>query len=349
MILIYTILTIILTILVFSLLIIIHELGHFATAKLSGVQVNEFWLGMGPTILKKTYKDTTYMLKAFPFGGAVVMEGEDGGSTSAKSFGKAKKFNRAIILVAGAFMNFVLGFVIILLLSMPIKQVASTTIESFADGFTYSSELGLLENDTFLQIDDTKIRQNNDILLALNINIEQIYDITVLRDGEKVFLESFELKPATFVDDGVESYRYGLNFAIENMSIFDRLSYALDTSLTYAKLVWLGLEEMVSGNVSVDDMSGPVGITVMIGEAASVSMATMWNFVAFISINLGVMNLLPLPALDGGRLLLLFVEAIRRKPLNPKIEGYVHGAGLLILLTFMVYVTFNDVFVKILG
>ncbi|MFI3115675.1 MAG: site-2 protease family protein [Clostridia bacterium] len=151
------------------------------------------------------------------------------------------------------------------------------------------------------------------------------------------------------MDNGVEVYRYGLNFSVKTMSLLEKIEFTAETGTMYMKLVWWGVQELFSGNVSVDEMAGPVGMTVMIGEAAETSMTSMWNFVAFISINLGVMNLLPLPALDGGRLFLIGVEAIRRKPLNPKIEGYVHGAGLAVLLTFMVYVTFNDIFVKILG
>lgn len=341
--------SIILTILVFSLLIIIHELGHFALAKWSKVQVNEFWLGMGPTILKKKYKGTVYMLKAFPFGGAVVMEGEDSHSVSPGSFGSAKIINKALIIFAGAFMNFVLGFVIIFLISLQIEQIATTTINGFPDGFAYSSQEGFMENDTILQIDTIKIKQNSDVSYALSLNTTGIFDITLLRDGNEVVLNDFEFKPATFVDNGVESYRYGLNFSVEEMNFLDRVGYTFDTCVTYVSLVWFGLEEMLSGNVSVDEMAGPVGITVMIGEAAETSMVTMWNFVAFISINLGVMNLLPLPALDGGRLVFLFFEAVTKKSISTKIEGYIHGAGLALLLTFMVYVTFNDIFVKILG
>ena len=333
----------------FSLLILIHELGHFATAKLSGVQVNEFWLGMGPTIIKKHYKGTDYMLKAFPFGGAVVMEGEDMESNSPNSFASAKKLNRALILFAGAFMNFVLGFVIIMILSAPIKEVATTTIDNFADGFKYSSEQGLMENDVFLEIDGKKIKNKNDITFAFNKNTTFIYDIKLMRDGEVVVLDNFEFKPSTFTDNGVESLRYGLNFETKPMNFLNRIGFSLDASVEYAKMVWLGLEQLVTGNVGINEMAGPVGITVMIGDAAKQSMASMWSFVAFISINLGIMNLLPLPALDGGRLLLLGVEAVRGKPLNAKIEGYVHGLGLIALLSFMVYVTFNDIFVKLLG
>lgn len=341
--------SIILTILVFSLLIIIHELGHFAMAKWSGVQVNEFWLGMGPTLLKKHYKGTTYMLKAFPMGGAVVMEGEDSESSSEHSFGKAKIINRALILVAGAFMNFILGVIIIFVVTLPIKQISTTTIDSFGDGFAYSSEQGLLENDAFVKIDDIEIQSNGDISQALNLNETGIYDITLLRDGNEVFLDDFEFKPSNFIDDGVETYRYGLNFVVEDLTLFARFEYTIDTSITYAKLVWMSFGEIISGRVGVDEMAGPVGITVMIGEAAEISLTTMWNFVAFISINLSVMNLLPFPALDGGRLVLLGVEAVRKKPISPKIEGYVHGAGLLVLFSFMIYVTFNDIFIKILG
>lgn len=342
------IISIIITILVFSLLIIIHELGHFAAAKWSGVQVNEFWLGMGPTLLKKEYKGTVYMLKALPFGGAVVMEGEDSQSISENSYGSAKRINRAIIIVAGAFMNFVLGYFILFVISFQI-QVGTTELNGFADGFAYSGENGFMLGDEILQIDETIVKDNGDVSSALTSNETERYYIKLSRNGSVVELNDFEFKPATFIDNGVEVYRYGLNFSVKTMSLLEKIEFTAETGTMYMKLVWWGVQELFSGNVSVDEMAGPVGMTVMIGEAAETSMTSMWNFVAFISINLGVMNLLPLPALDGGRLFLIGVEAIRRKPLNPKIEGYVHGAGLAVLLTFMVYVTFNDIFVKILG
>lgn len=338
---------IILTILIFSLLIIVHELGHFATAKWSGVQVNEFWLGMGPTIYSKHYKGTDYKIKALPFGGAVVMEGEDENSDSEYSFKNAKKINKAIIMFAGAFMNFVFGFVVVCVLMSSVKQITLTQIESFPEGFLYENIFEI--NDEIVSIDGHKILVDSDISYALSTAKDEYFDFVLLRDGEKITVKNQEFKPALYETNGVEQLRYGLNFAVKDANFLDKIELSAKTCINYARLTWLGVIDLVTGNVSVNEMSGPVGITSMIGEAADVSQSAMWGFVAFISINLGVMNLLPFPALDGGRLLLLFVETIRRKPLKPEIEGYIHGVGIIILLGFMLYVTFHDIFVKILG
>ena len=343
-----SIISIILTVLVFSLLIIVHELGHFTTAKLSGVTVNEFWLGMGPTIFKKHYKGTDYCLKALPFGGAVVMEGEDYESNKEGSLSSAPKINKALILVAGSLMNFVLGFIIIFIITLPMNLIETTTLAELPTGFKYSDSLK--QGDTIMKIDEFEIYDTNDVITALNHNQAQIFDIELLRGEEKVVLDNFSFEPAEYTDEnGNTSMRFGLNFDTREITFMEKIEHVFATCTYYAKMVWQSLGQLVSGNVSVNELSGPVGITVMIGEAAEISMSAMWSFVAFISINLGVMNLLPLPALDGGRLLLLGVEAIRRKPLNPTIEGYIHGGGLIVLLGLMLYVTFHDIFFKILG
>lgn len=342
------IINVILTILVFSLLIIIHELGHFCAAKWSGVKVNEFWLGMGPTIFKKHYKGTDYMLNVFPFGGAVVMEGEDNASTHKNSFQNAKKINKALIMFAGAFMNFVLGFIIVLLLTLPIKTTTSTLFDKFDDSSNQVNSVEVLQNDEFVKINDTKISTASDISLALNISEDYYYDITVKRDGKSIEITNFYLEPNISENDGIPQKSFGIWLQPQDLNLLDKLQLSTKTCISYGNMVWQSLKELVTGNVEVSDLSGPVGISVMIGETAKVSMRNMWNFVAFISINLGIMNLLPLPALDGGRLLILAFESITGKEINKKVEGIIHGVGLLVLFGLMIFITFHDIFVKIL-
>lgn len=339
--------SILITILAFSMLIIIHELGHFFAAKFSKVQVNEFWLGMGPCIFQKEFKGTVYKLNLLPFGGAVVMEGEDTDSKSEHSFAKAKKINKALIMGAGCFMNFLLGFIIVFSLS---GSYQSTTIDTLAEGFSYYGENGFLEGDKILSVDGHDIYNSSDFIYALGFSDDTAYDFVIERNGTSVKLSDFTLVPEELpINDTETQLRYGFNFTIERLPILDRIQSSYNTCVDFVKLVIDSLKDLFTGKVSVNDMSGVVGLTVMMGQVAETSMTNLWTFIAFISINLGVMNLLPLPALDGGRLVLLALEAIRKKPLNAKLEGIIHGAGLLILLGLMVYVTIHDIFVKLAG
>ena len=308
-------LQIILAILAFGVLVIVHEFGHFITAKRGGVQVNEFWIGMGPTLLKHEHKGTLYCLKLLPFGGACVMEGEDGESENEHAFGKAKLPRRMLIVCAGALMNFLVGF-------------------STAAG-------DLKAGDEILKIDGYHILVRSDFETALSRTASTTYKVTVRREGEKVTLPSVKLEAT--VTDANGNKRIGITFAELPDSLGMHLSMSVRTAVNYARLVWSSMGMLVSGQVGVDQLAGPVGMAEVMADTAKYSMISFFQLVAFISINLGVMNLLPLPALDGGRLVFLIIEGIRRKPVPPKYEGYVHAAGLMLLLMLMVYVTGQDV------
>lgn len=334
--------TFILALLVFSILIIVHELGHFIAAKKSGVRVNEFWLGMGPNIYKKQVGETLYCLKLFPIGGAVVMEGEDADSKHPNSFDNARKLHRGMIILAGAFMNFVLGFLIIFIINMPADKLPTSVVESLEPGFKY--EEWIKPGDEILEIDGFNILVNSDVSFALSRANGNPTDIKIMRDGKKVMLESVPIKLDTFNQDGKEIERYGLNFMIEDATFLGKLENTWNTGINYARMVWVSLGDLITGKVSVKQLSGPIGISKVIGDVAQVSIASMFMLMAFISINLGVMNLLPLPALDGGRFVFLGLEAIRgKKVISAKAEGYINMAGLLALFALMIYVTFNDI------
>lgn len=328
----------------FSLLIIVHELGHFVTAKKSGVRVNEFWLGMGPVLFQKKFGETNYTLRLFPIGGAVVMEGEDGESNVPDSFGKAKIANRMLIITAGAIMNLLVGFLIVCILVMPTKQMATNKIERFANGFSSEGESMLMVGDEILKVDGYSVWMNNDIMIGLSRASDTNYDILVRRNGENVLLKDVPLKPKHFEGDPEGTTRYGFYFQVKNTTLKDNLLNSFYTSANFARMVWLGLSDLMTGKVGMDQLSGPVGITGVLANTAKENIRGFWLLVAFISINLGVMNLLPLPALDGGRLMFLLIELIIGHKVNPKYEGYVHGAGLALLMLLMLYVTFHDVF-----
>ena len=335
-------LQIILAILAFGMLVIVHEFGHFITAKRGGVQVNEFWIGMGPTLLKKERNGTLYCLKLLPFGGACVMEGEDGESDSAHSFGKASLPRRMLIVAAGALMNFLIGFLIVLAVTRPNGPNGGYIVSTLADVDPASTAAGELQaGDEILSVDGYRILVRTDFEMALSRGADTIYEVTVRRDGEKLTLPAVRLEAAVEGEDGRKMI--GLTFAEQPDSIGMHLSMAARTSVNYARLVWVSLGMLVSGQVGVDQLSGPVGVASVMATTASYSLAAFLQLVAFISINLGVMNLLPLPALDGGRLVFLIIEGIRRKPVPPQYEGYIHAAGLMLLLALMVYVTGQDI------
>lgn len=343
-------LQIILAILAFGLLVIVHEFGHFITAKRGGVQVNEFWIGMGPTLLKKQHNGTLYCLKLLPFGGACVMEGEDSESDNDHAFGKASLPRRMLIVAAGALMNFLVGFLIVLAVIQPNGPNGGyivSTIDSVDPASTAAAAGGLQAGDEILEVDGHNILLRSDFEMALSRGMDTTYEVVVRRDGEKVTLPAVVLEATIEGEDGRKII--GLTFAEQPDSIGMHVNMAVRTSLNYARLVWVSLGMLVSGQVGVDQLSGPVGVASVMATTASYSISAFLQLVAFISINLGVMNLLPLPALDGGRLVFLIIEGIRRKPVPAKYEGYIHAAGLMLLLALMVYVTGQDIVRLIVG
>lgn len=342
---------IILAILLFGVLVLAHEFGHFICAKLSGVRVNEFSLFMGPAIFKKTRGETTYSLRCIPIGGYCAMEGEDGESDDPRAFGNAKLYKRLIILVAGSFMNFVAGFLItVLFISLAFSYIPGTTLSDFAEGCPYEGESAFQVGDRLYSIDGERVYINSDITLLLERSSSQVYDIVVVRGGEKVALNDFTLKRVDY--DG--EMKYGFYFSVREKSVGSVLSYSWQQCRDFARLVRLGLQDLITGRAGINEMSGPVGIVSVVtqagkeSETVSQGVLTVLYFFAFISVNLGVMNLLPIPALDGGRvvclLLTALVEKIIRRKLNPKYEAYLHGAGMVVLLLFMAFVTFKDIF-----
>ena len=346
-----TTLYIALGVLIFGLLIGVHELGHFAAAKACGVKVTEFSVGMGPAILKMQKGETLYSLRCVPFGGFCAMEGEDGDSTDPRAFSQQKPWKRLIILAAGSCMNFLMGLLIVLILFSSADGFRSPVIDSFMEGCPYESADGFQKGDRFLRIDGKRVWQYYDIgeLLA---NGEEEHDIVVLREGKRVKLEDYPLVPIEY--EGVEGKMYGFYFGIEAGTLGNRLRYSWNTTMEFVRLVWDALGQLFGGTVTVNDLSGPVGIVDMMAEtgeqAESVSDAlhNIFYLGAFIAVNLAVMNMLPIPALDGGRVFLLLVtaliEAVIRKKLNPKYEGYIHAAGMVLLLGLMAYVMFHDIF-----
>ena len=346
-----TVFYIVVAILLFGLLILVHEFGHFVTAKLSGVRVNEFALFMGPAIWKKQKGETLYALRCIPIGGYCAMEGEDDDSDDPRSFGKAKLWKKLIILVAGSFMNFVAGFVILLLLFafsfsyIPSRQVAQIAPER---PFAQHIQVG----DSFYEIDGRRVYIQQDITLLLDRDTDGLHDITVIRNGEKVYLEDVPMSRDYVGEDGVA--RYGFTIGAEEKTFGSVLSYSWNSAIDFVRMVPMSLGDLFSGRASVKDVSGVVGIVGAVAEVGTQSesvglgLLNVLYLFAFVAVNLAVMNLLPIPALDGGRvvtlLLTTLIEKIIGRKLNPKYEAYLNGAFMILLMGLIAVITLKDIF-----
>ena len=352
--------SILFAILLFSFLIFIHEFGHFIAAKLSGVQVNEFSMFMGPAVFKKQRGETLYAIRLIPIGGYCAMEGEDTDTDNPRSFQKAAWWKRLAILVAGAAMNFIVGVLIMVIVFLPAQRFVTPVINSFESWSTVQGADGLQVGDRFLEVDGEKIYNQGNVSMMLSLHPGDVHDLIVERNGEKVVLDDFEmLRHEVVNEDGSKSLLYGFSFSIEEADFGDKLQYAWNASMDTVRMVRLSLQMLITGQAGLKDMSGPVGIVQIMSDTAQASetaldaFMNMLYFGGFIAINLAVMNLLPIPALDGGRvvglLLTTAVEKITRKKINPKYEGYLHGAGMILLLALMAIIMFKDIFVLFKG
>lgn len=343
--------TIALAILFFGVIIIIHEFGHFICAKLFDVKVNEFSIGMGPAIFKKQKGETQYSLRALPIGGYVSMEGEDEESEDERAFNKKKVWQRIIIVVAGATMNLILGLVIMAItLSTSTDLIGTNTIKEFYPTAVSNQQGGLKEGDKFLKIDGHAVWSERDLSFLMSRSDNGVFNFTVERDGEKVELNNVAFKTEDVEYNGKTVTMITYDFVIvgEKPTFKNVFVNSFTQSASIVRTVWLSLFDVVTGRYGMSELAGPVGTVDIIADVAQ-SAAEEHNFeqllfiMALITINIGVANLLPLPALDGGRLLFLIIEGIRRKPVNRKYEGYIHAAGLALLLLLMVFVTYNDI------
>lgn len=344
--------SIVIAILVFGFIIAIHELGHFFVAKACGVTVNEFAIGMGPAILKskkKTPKSTQYSLRLFPIGGYCSMEGEDETSEDEGAFNNKKVWQRMLIIVAGAFMNLLLGLIVVIIMVSTSSSLLSTTVSGFAEN-AKSAATGLQANDRILKVNKLSILTVNDLSYALQTDDDGIFDMIVERNGEKVRLlnvtfdmkKNAENKSSLIIDFGVGRIKKN------PVSV---VSQSFKSFGSTARMIWLTLGDLIKGKYGLNDLSGPVGIVSVIDGVVSQPksvpfsqvMQDLLYLMSFITINVGIFNLLPLPALDGGRLVFLCIEGIRRKPIKPEHEGMVHFIGIALLLVLMLVVTVSDI------
>ena len=350
---------IIAAILIFGVLIAVHELGHFLAAKACGVRVNEFSIGMGPTILHKTKGDTTYSLRLLPIGGFCAMEGEEEDSNDPTALNNQSFWKKLIIFAAGAFMNFLTGLIIIVALYAGAKAFYVPVITDFADGCPLQSESGLQVGDRLVSIDGERVYVYSDVSLLLGRNKTGVFDLKVKRDGQTVTLKDFPMERAEYTDQQGQTYTgFGLMFGTEEATVGSRLRYSWNNAVDFVRIVRLSLQMLVTGQAGMDDLSGPVGIVstiTQVGTASETIAAAVENilyFGAMLAVNLAVMNMLPIPALDGGKIFFLIIDEIAmklfRKKIPEKYEMAVNTVGFVALMGFMLVVTFNDVF-KLFG
>lgn len=380
-------LTAVVTAVIFLVMISIHEFGHFFVAKLCGIKVNEYAIGMGPAIFKKQKGETLYSVRLLPIGGFCAMEGEDGESDSDRAFCNQKLWKRFLVVVAGAVLNVLLGFMIFVIISSQNAPFATNTIESL-DERSYMYQAGVMPGDKIVDINGRAISFYKDITLyKTEINSAEEVEMTVKRDGEKlkfnfplseltgtrVYTESgmtetttmngiTETKEYAYAEGAevppeiigkeypVSSLMLGFSPKLDELSFVSLIKEAYYNTVFVVKLVYKSLWDLVSGKAGIEQVSGPVGIVDAVNTAVH-SQVMPWlnvlSLAALLTINLGVFNLLPLPALDGGRILFMLFELVRGKPVPPEKEGMIHAIGLILLLLLAAVISAKDIMMLI--
>lgn len=334
--------TIILTVFVFGFLILVHEFGHYISARIFNVAIDEFAIGMGPKLVSWTSKKTgiAYSVRLLPIGGYVAMVGEDGVSEVEGALSSKPKWQRFIVLFAGSFMNLLFGFIFMVSCVLSSPAIGSTVVADFLDDAT-SIESGLHAQDEIVSVNGRRVH----ILYELNYAIADCEDkpvtLEVIRNGKDVTLENVRFPSIN--NSGVVFGTRDFLVYTQEKNVKNVCYHAYYQSISTVRLVWDSLVDIITGRYGVEAVSGPVGTAEVIGEAASYGIDSFLMIFALLAINLGVMNLLPLPALDGGRILFLLIEAIRRKPVKAEIEGIINFVGIIILFGLMILITLKDI------
>lgn len=327
-------LTAVAAIFIFLIVVFIHELGHFGVAKFVGIKVNEFSIGMGPKVFQRKKGETEYTLRLLPIGGYVKMEGEDESSEDPRSFNNVSVLSRIAVIMAGAIMNFLLAIVVFTIFSyavgMPINQIQETVIGSPAE------IVGIKEGDIIKNVNGKDTSTWNMVVKAINkADPNREINIEILRDGK---IEKVLVKPT--IKDNKSMIGIGPK---TEQSITSAIRGGFEKTGEFLGLMFEFISMIFKGKVSTDDLSGPVGVISVIGEAANMGFNQVLYLLGFISVNLGFFNLLPIPALDGSRVIFLLIELVRGKPIDPNKEGFIHFIGFILLISLMLVVTYKDI------
>ena len=350
-------------IVIFGILITLHELGHFAAAKLCGVQVNEFSIGMGPAVWHRQKGETEYSLRILPIGGYCAMEGEEEDTGNARAFTRQSFWKKFMILAAGAFMNFLTGLLIVAILFSNAAVFYVDGIQGLAPEVTQTGEDGLMAGDRIYRVNGWRTYFSGDAQMFLSYAGDTA-DLEVIREGRHIVVENVPRQTCT--DQKGESYQgFGLYVSAlpVGTTFWNRIQYIWYQTLDFVQMVWFSLGQLITGNAGMDDLSGPVGIVTTIKDVGNAAQETAEKndqngllaaaesiayFAALIAVNLAVMNLLPFPALDGGRIFFLVVDAaamlLFKRKIPEKYQAAINTAGFVLLMGFMLLVTFQDVF-----
>lgn len=356
-------------VLVFGSVIAIHEFGHFAIAKLCGIQVNEFSIGMGPALWKKIYKGTQYSLRVLPVGGYVALEGEESPESKQAQeqaeqhceeeiippeqrtgipLPAAPVWQRMLVMVAGAVMNFVLGFAVLLVLVAAQDSAITSKVIYEVEQGALCGQTGLQAGDQILAVNGRRCFVANDILYELVRTEEYRADFTVKRNGEVQELPDVQFD--TWVDDAGEKHM-SIGFSVYGIkkTPWNVIKEAANSVLYYGRIVFTSLVDLVRGRESINNISGPVGIVTAIGQAANYGWQDVLELLALITVNLGVFNLLPFPALDGGKVVFLAIEGITGHAVPEKLQGALTAVTFAALFALMIFATYQDIFRLVTG
>lgn len=339
-----TVISIISAVLIFCVIVVVHEFGHFIIARKCGIDVQEFAIGMGPVIFKKQGKHTLFTLRLLPLGGFCSM-GEDEESDNENSFRNKSVWRRIAVIAAGAIMNLILGFILSLIIFLVAGKVTTTIIAEIVPG-SGCETAGMAVGDRITKVNGLHIFTANDIIYELRNDEDGVLDFVVERDGEKLTFNGVKFGLTVDEETGERVLNYDFKVYMKNMTAAELLPAAANKFMYYSRLILMSLRDLISGKYGLNNLQGPVGIVTVISESAQESgfdIGYLLDIAMLISVNVGIFNLLPLPALDGGRLVFLIIEAVRRKPIKAETEGMVHFAGFALLMLLMIIVTFNDV------
>lgn len=346
---------IVISVLLFGFIVFFHELGHFLLAKAAKIRVNEFAVGMGPKLFGFRRGETQYTLRLLPIGGFCAMEGEDEDSDDERAFGNKPVWRRILVVAAGGVFNMILGFILMLILLAPESVYATTVISQFAENSALEAA-GAQVGDRIVEIDGYAIYTDRDLSFAMALADPKAFSMKVERNGQRVDLGTFAMG-TRILEDGTEALALDFYVEPEPRTVLGLLRRTGSDTVSMARMVVESLKGLLTGRFGLNEVAGPVGTAQAISQAAGAGLSqgfgqALMNIVymmTMITVNLGIINLLPLPALDGGRLLFLIWEGVTRKPVPAKYEGYVHAAGFVLLIGLMVLVTFHDIFRIVTG
>lgn len=327
--------TIIYAIIIFCLLIFVHELGHFIVAKACGVKVNEFAIGMGPAIFKKQKGETLYAVRLFPIGGFCAMEGEDEDSEDDRAFNNKPAWQRALVLTAGSFMNLLTAVVLMIVIAFVVGQATTTVNEVLDDSPAYRA--GMMSGDRIVEVDGAAVDEWNDVITYIGESSRDTADIVVERDGAQQTLTA-----ALEYDKESGRNKIGITPEMKH-SVAGSVGSGMKNTWNMTVMMYKVIKQLFTGDVSVSELSGPVGIVYAVNQSAKAGVIYVVYLASLLSLNLAIMNMLPFPALDGGRLLFLLIRKITGKRITDAIEGKIHFIGIILLMVLMVYVTWNDI------